>query len=403
MRVLFINPVCGQGSTGRICTGIADLLKSQGHEAYIAYGLGSSDYPNSINISAGRSDYLFHNIMSRLTDSEGLHSTKQTLKLISYIKEIKPDVVHLHTLHGHYLNYVLLLKCLRTQGCPVVLTLHDCWLFTGHCAHFDQFGCEKWKTECHNCEHLEAYPQSFFLDRSRKNFNRKKELLLSLGINLTVVPVSFWLENLVHQSFLKELNIKTIHNGINLNMFHPYVESNRRALLGIPSTNRIVLGVALPWSRYKGLPDFHKLRAALDESYSIIMVGLSEEQKAALPDGIIGICRTDNVQELAEIYSISDVLVNTTYCDNYPTVNLEAMSCGTPVITYRTGGSPEAISVDTGRIVPQGDLDDFVLSIKELLSIDRNTNRENCVNRSKKFFDQNECFGEYVSLYKSLI
>lgn len=397
MKILQINSSCGQGSTGRICTGIADMLKSYGHDAYIAYGHGFSDYPNSLNISGGKRDYLTHNILSRLTDSECLHSTIATKRLLNWIESIKPDIVHLHNLHGHYLNIEILFEYLHLSKIDVVMTLHDCWTFTGHCAHFDQYGCEKWKTECCNCQFLKAYPNSWFVDRSRRNFNMKKKLISQLGNRLTIVPVSYWLEGLVRQSFMKDLKIKTIHNGIDLTQFHPIHNDSLYDKYGVRG-KKIILGVALPWSGYKGLPDFHKLRSMLSDEYAIIMVGLSEQQIAELPKGIAGITRTDSIRELAEIYTMADVLVNTTYCDNYPTVNLEAIACGTPVITYRTGGSPEAIDSETGMVVEQGDIDGIVKSVEAICN-SQILASDCCLKRAKELFDKVKCFSNYLTIY----
>ena len=402
MKILLINSICGQGSTGRICTGIADLLKANGHEAYIAYAHGHSSYADSINISMGKYDYLSHNILSRLTDSEGLHSSKATQKLINHIENIRPDVVHIHTLHGHYINYKKLFEFLRNIRVPIVITLHDCWLFTGHCAHFDQFGCDKWKIECTNCRFLNTYPQSWFADRSQRNYNLKKELLTSIGEHLTLVPVSYWLEGLLKQSFLKRMNIQTIHNGIDLDVFKPTYSSELLKKYKLKD-KKIILGVALPWSNYKGFPDFLKLRTLLNDDYVIVMVGLSEKQMKDIPQGIIGITRTDNLEELAALYTIADVFVNTTYCDNYPTVNLESMACGTPVITYNTGGSPEAVDQNTGIVVPQGNIDELVKSIHRLLEESNIASTEKCRKRALYYFDKNICFQSYMDLYGNLI
>lgn len=398
MKVLLLNSICGSGSTGRICTGIADLLKSQGHEAYIAYGLGHSNYPNSYNISGGRKDYLRHNILSRLTDSEGLHSNAATKRLVNWIEGIKPDVVHVHTLHGHYINYRMLFEYLYESGVKVVMTLHDCWTFTGHCAHFDQYGCEKWKKGCHNCRFLNAYPNSWFLDRSKRNYSLKKKLFTQLGERLTIVPVSYWLEGLVRQSFMKDLKIQTIHNGIDLTQFHPVQNDSLYDKYGVRG-KKIILGVALPWSGYKGLPDFHKMRSMLSDDFSIMMVGLSEQQISELPEGIVGISRTDSIQELAEIYTMADVLVNTTYCDNYPTVNLEAIACGTPVITYRTGGSPESVDEETGLVVEQGNLNSLVEAIQQICQDNSEIISSNCISRANSLFNKEICFKNYVNLY----
>ena len=271
-------------------------------------------------------------------------------------------------------------------------------MFTGHCAHFDQLGCDKWKIECKDCQFLNAYPQSWFVDNSRRNFHLKRILLTSIGKNLTLVPVSYWLEGLLRQSFLKNMNIQTIHNGIDLDVFRPtYNEKllQKYNLMG----KKIIIGVALPWSSYKGFPDFIKLRSLLSNDYAIIMVGLSEKQMNEIPQGIIGITRTNSTKELAELYTIADVLVNTTYCDNYPTVNLEAIACGTPVITYNTGGSSEAVDKNTGCIVEQGDLDELAKCIKVICN-NSDYYRPFCLARSQFLFNKDRCFEEYLDVYK---
>lgn len=401
MRVLIINSVCGKGSTGRICTGIADMLKAHGHEAYIAYGLGHSSYKGSFCISEGKIDYYIHNILSRLTDSEGLHSTKSTKRLLQKIETLKPDIVHLHTLHGHYLNYKLLLKYLRSKDIPVVMTLHDCWAFTGHCAHFMMSGCDKWKYGCQKCSFLNEYPQSWLIDNTRNNYYLKKKLLIDFGEKLYIVPVSYWLEGLVKQSFLKDIKIETIHNGIDLNVFKPTYNNQLFSEYTI-SGKKIVLGVASPWSAYKGFKDFVKMRSLLPEKYVIIMVGVSSEQMKEIPNGIIGIERTDSPQKLAELYTLANVFVNTTYCDNYPTVNLEAIACGTPVITYRTGGSPESIDIHTGDVIEQGDMNGLVESVIRI-SNNSQTYKAACTDKAMKLFDNKKCFEKYLTIYKKIL
>ena len=401
MKVLQINSVCGQGSTGRICTGIADSLKNSGDIPYIAYSLGYSTYPNSIKICHNPIDYPIHNILSKISDSEGLHSIAPTRFLINQICSIQPDIIHLHTLHGHYINYKLLLEYINKIDVPVVLTLHDCWNFTGHCAHFDMYDCNKWKTGCKECKYLSAYPQSYFLDKSSRNFNLKKKLFTQLGDRLTIVPVSYWMENLVRQSFFFQQKIKTIHNGIDLKQFYPITNSKIKEEYRI-SGKYIVLGVAMPWSKYKGFPDFFTLRKILSEDYSIVLIGVSQEQISQLPEGIIGISRIDDIKKLVEFYSIANVLVNTTYCDNYPTVNLESIACGTPVITYNTGGSPEALSEDTGLIVEQGNVNKLGESIQYLCNHLDKFSEYNCLKRAHNYFDKDICFKEYIDLYKTI-
>lgn len=401
MKVLFINPVCGQGSTGRICVGIAEMLRKKNHSAYVAYAHGRSTYLNSFNFSGGKFDYYIHNLLSRITDSEGLHSTFSTKRLIKKIEIIQPDIVHIHTMHGHYLNYKLLLEYLSKKAIPIVMTLHDCWTFTGHCAHFDLRGCKKWQIECQKCEFLDEYPISWFIDRSKQNFNLKKQLFENVKDHLTLVPVSYWMEGLLRKSFLKDFRIQTIHNGIDLSVFKPSDPGDIYKKYKIKG-KKIIIGVALPWSSYKGFSDFIKMRSLLGEEYVIIMVGVSQEQAMMLPDGIIGITRTDSPEELAQLYSIADVLVNTTYCDNYPTVNLESIACGTPVITYLTGGSPEALDENTGAVVNQGDVDALIKCIHDICHSSFNY-KEHCLDKAKSSFDRDKCFENYLEIYNSIL
>ena len=400
MRILQINSVCGQGSTGRICLDIANILEKNGHEAYIAYAFGSSDYPKSFNFSGSMFDYYIHNFLSRLTDSEGQHSKSNTKRLLNWIDSISPNIIHLHTLHGHYINYIMLLDFLIEKKIPIIITLHDCWTFTGRCAHFDMIGCNKWKEGCINCKFLSEYPQSWFIDRARHNFKIKESLFTRLKDRLTIVPVSFWLESFVKESFLKDTKIKTIHNGIDLKQFKPTHNASlmdKYKIIG----DKIILGVASPWSKYKGLDDFYKLRQKLGKEYVIVLVGLSKKQIDNLPKGIIGISRTNNIKQLAELYTIADVLVNPTYCDNYPTVNLESIACGTPVITYNTGGSPEAIDEKTGLVVNQGDINGLAEAIIKIVSTKKSDLSEHCRDRAIHYFDNQVCFLDYLKLYLS--
>ena len=401
MKVLLINSVCGQGSTGRICVGIAEMLRKGGYIAYIAYAHGNSSYLNSFNFSGGKFDYYLHNILSRLTDSEGLHSVFATKRLIKEIESIQPDIVHIHTMHGHYLNYKILLEYLSKKAIPIVMTLHDCWTFTGHCAHFDLRGCKEWQIECNKCEFLEEYPISWFLDRSKRNFNLKKKLFANIKEHLTLVPVSYWMEGLLRKSFLKGYKVHTIHNGIDLSVFKPSDFEDLYEKYKIKG-RKIVLGVALPWSSYKGFSDFIKIRYSLGDEYVILMVGVSQEQAMMLPDGIIGIERTESPEELAKLYSMADVFVNTTYCDNYPTVNLESIACGTPVITYSTGGSPESVDEYTGAVVEQGDVDALVKCIHNICYGSFNY-KEHCLEKALNYFDRDLCFENYLKIYNNLL
>ena len=393
MKVLQINSVCGIRSTGRICTDIADILKENGDECRVAYGRESvPELYNDIAVRIGNNvDVNCHALMSRVFDNTGHGSKNATKKFLKWVDDYNPDVIHLHNLHGYYINLELLFQYLKKVQKPVVWTLHDCWAFTGHCAHFDIVGCNKWKNEgCYNCPQKKRYPVSIFFDRSKKNFLEKKQLFLGLN-DMTIVTPSQWLADLVKQSFLGIYPVKVIHNGIDLNVFKPTHSGDFREKYGLQD-KKILLGVASSWSKTKGLYDFEKINQIKAEDEVVVLVGLKQEQLDTLPDGIIGITRTNNVQELAEIYTTADVFLNPTYVDSYPTVNLEAQACGTPVVTYKTGGSVESVLKDF--IVPQGDVEALLSRGRECIESPR------IVDNS--MFSKSICYNQYVKLYRKI-
>lgn len=358
MKVLMINVVCGIKSTGRICTDLADALQAQGHEVRIAYG--RERVPKAYEKIAYRIgtdfDVNMHAVKARAMDGCGFGSRLATKRFLEWMERYDPDVIHLHNLHGYYINIELLFNYLRTCGKKIIWTLHDCWAFTGHAAYCEAANCEKWAEGCSNCPKTHEYPNSI-LDRSRENWEKKRALMDGIP-NLQIVTPSEWLAGLVRRSFLGQYPVSVIYNGIDTGVFYP-TDNGLRAELGLEDC-RVILGVASVWDSRKGLQDFLKLYDRIDRSKNrIVLVGLSQEQIGALPEGILGIARTDSVAQMAELYSLADVFVNPTYEDNYPTTNLEAIACGTPVITYRTGGSPESAQL-YGAVVEQGDVEGIV-------------------------------------------
>ena len=389
MKVLQLNTTYNIGSTGRIMAGIDKILVDAGIDSYCAFGYGSHVDDHHYKI-INTIDSKLHNVQSRLNDSQGLHSTYKTKKFVKYIEKVNPDIVHLHNLHGNYLDYQVLFEYLQRSSCKVVWTLHDCWAFTGHCAYFDMARCEKWKSECRDCPQSKCYPPAI-KDNSLYNFNIRKKLFTSLGTRLTMVPVSDWLAGLLKKSFFSRNKIVTIHNGINLSYFRHYE---------ISTDKPYILGVASPWDKRKGLEDFVRLREILDPSIGITLVGLKPNQIASLPVGIKGIEKTNNVEELAKMYSAASVFVNTTYEDNYPTVNLESIACGTPVITYRTGGSPESVKEGCGLTISQGNIKELAKAIGNVIG--EKLPPEKLVLFAKAHFDESECFRSYLKLYNTI-
>lgn len=405
MKIVQINSVLNWGSTGKIAEQIGVCIQESGNTSYIVYGrdkgpLNTKSTPVKTSYSL---DVYCHKIRSLLFDGQGLGSKYSTKKLIIKLKQIQPDIIHLHNIHGYYLNYPLLFDYLRSSNIPVVWTMHDCWGFTGHCTYFDMVNCEKWKSVCHNCSNLCDYPKSFF-DNSKRNYEKKKKIFTSLN-NITMVPVSIWLGDLISQSFLGKYPIEVIHNGIDLSVFR-IKENNLRSQLNLDG-KIVVLGVSSNgFSGRKGLTDFHKLANELPSIYQIIMIGLSEEEMKSLPQNIIGLKRTTNVEELVDYYNLSDVFINPTYSDNFPTTNIEALACGTPVITYNTGGSPEAIDDFTGYVVQKGNIGDLKNAI-EIIGSEfgkiKEQRQEYCRKRAVEHFNKNERFNDYVKLYQRIL
>lgn len=343
-----INVVCGIRSTGRICTDLATALEAQGHEVKIAYGRGQvPEQFQKYAVRVGNDfDVVLHGVRARLLDGAGFGSRYATEKFIKWVKEYDPDVIHLHNIHGYYINIEILFEYLRHCGKKIIWTLHDCWAFTGHCVYCQMDKCKKWIGGCYECTATHEYPKAFF-DASHKNWEKKKKIFTEIPNMKTVTP-SKWLKDKVKQSFLCEYKIQVINNGIDINTFKP-TESNIKDRYNI-TNKKIILGVAAIWDRRKGLDDFIILSNSIPNEYIIVLIGLSKKQLSNLPSNILGIMHTNNVKELAEWYSAAELFINPTYEDNYPTTNLESISCGTPVITYKTGGSPES-AVMFGKVV----------------------------------------------------
>lgn len=393
MKVLMINSVSGIRSTGRICTDIAEVLIQQGHECKIAYG--REDVPKKYrNISVRIGDEFgvkLHGLRSRIFDDTGFGSRRATERFIAWVKEYNPDVIHLHNLHGYYLNIEVLFKYLETADKPVIWTLHDCWAFTGHCTYFDFVGCDKWQTHCKNCPNKKDYPKSILFDRSYKNYDDKKHLFTSVK-NMTIVTPSRWLAGLVKQSFLREYPVQVIYNGIDLAVFKP-TPSDFRQRYHLED-KQVILAVASIWDKRKGYGDLLKLVKFLEENQRLVIVGVSNKQQKTLPSNVIGILRTNSPKELAQIYTAADVFVNPTYEETFGMVNIEALACGTPVITYNTGGSPESIDSKTGIVLDRKSINELSAAV----NISKSIKPEQCINRSK-LFDEFICSAKYAKLY----
>lgn len=392
MIIAQINATCGVGSTGKICVSVSELLSKSGIENYIFYSAGSSDYPLGIKYS-NETAVKFQTLVSRIFGNYGFESKGITKKLINELEKIKPDIIHIHNIHSHNCNLKMLFSHIRKNSIKVYWTFHDCWAFTGYCPYFDMIGCDKWRTGCRSCPQRKQY--SWFFDRSAYLYNKKMAAIK--GVGLTIITPSKWLADLVKKSFLKDFPVKVINNGIDLNIFKP-TESGFREKYALEN-KYIVLGVAFGWGKRKGLDVFIELANRLDkEKYKIVLVGTDDSVDKLLSDNIISIHRTQNQTELAAIYTTADVFANPTREENYPTVNMEAVACGTPVVTFNTGGSPEMLDETCGAVVAKDDTDAMYNEIIRICET-KPYSKDDCLKRAEGF-DKNEKFREYIRLYE---
>jgi len=400
-KLLLIGSSLNYGSPGKITENLGLLAQKDGWDVYQAHGVKYTN-PSKLKTRPVSSPFgeKIHVAYSLLLDAHGLASTCETKKLVRWIDEIKPDVIHLHNLHGYYLNYKVLFDYFATLETPIVWTLHDFWPITGHCAHFDYAGCDKWKTECGHCPQRGTYPKSLFLDRSQRNFKMKKRAFTSVQ-NMIITPVSIWVGNLVAESFLGKYPIRPIYNGIDTEVFKP-TENDLRKQLGVEG-KFVLVGVAAPWYPLKGLNDYYELSTHLPSECQIIMIGLKTEQIRDLPKGIIGIERTQNQKELAEYYSMADVVLNLSYQETFGMTTVEGLSCGTPGIVYNRTASPELVTPGTGRVVMAGDIEGLVNAIDEIRLLGKSSFSIACRNRAVMCFNKDKQFGEYIKLYDKII
>ena len=386
MKVLMINSVCGIRSTGRICTDIAEELERQGHEVKIAYGRETvpekyRKYAVRIGTDLG---VKLHGIKTRLFDRHGFGSVRATKKFIKWVKEYDPDVIHLHNLHGYYINIKVLFEYLKICNKKIVWTLHDCWAFTGHCTYFDYAECSRWKTQCYNCPQKKEYPATACIDNAKHNFEKKKLLFTDVP-NMTIVTVSEWLADIVKQSFLKCYQIKTIGNWVNHDVFKP-IKSDILEKHGI-SDKKVILGVASFWSHRKGLHNFIELSHMISDEYRIVLIGVNDVQIASLPENVIGIKATNSIEELAKWYSAAYVFVNPSVEETFGLVTIESMACGSPVIVFNKTAVPEVVTSDCGIICKENN----TTTIKNEIYRLKEYSSEDCVNASKRYLKEAQC------------
>lgn len=394
MKLVQINVTCGVGSTGKICVAISKLVSMSGVENYILYSSGKSDFINGVKYTK-RFEIKCQALKAKLFGNYGFQSKVATKRLINELDKINPDIVHLHNLHAHNVHLEVLFTYFKSKKIKIFWTFHDCWAFTGYCPHYDMIGCNKWKDNCGSCSERTHY--SWFFDCSKSLYEKKK--LLFSDLDLTIITPSKWLAEQVKQSFLKDYPVKVINNGIDLSTFTPK-ESDFKEKYAIEN-KFVVLGVAFGWGKRKGLDVFIELSKRLSEKFQIVLVGTDDKVDKQLPSNIISIHRTANQAELAEIYTAADLFVNPTREENFPTVNIESLACGTPVLTYRTGGSPEMLDENSGWVVDRNDEEALYNAIVEIERT-RPFSAENCRKQAEKF-SNNEKYKEYVELYNKSI
>lgn len=398
MKVVQINAVYDNGGTGHIVQGIQQCARAAGIECIAAYSQGTAKDSKAFHFG-GALEQKFHALFSRLFGLQGYFSFWGTHQLLKKLDEVKPDIVHLHNLHSNNIHLNMLLDYLAKHDIVTILTLHDCWLFTGKCCYFTMIQCEKWKKECGGCPNLKEGNRSYFADRTKKVL-RDKASRFSKIQHLAVVGVSDWITNLARESpVLCDAELfRTIHNGINTNIFYPR-KTDLKQKLGLQD-KFVALGVAMEMDKRKGYDDFMELSKILPSDVCLVLVGLSEKQIKTLPDGIVGMKRIMDKDTLTEMYSIADAFVNPTHEEAFGLVNAEALACGTPVITYRTGGCTEIVDESCGLIVECGDVSGMCAAIKKVKN-EKPFSSESCTARAQ-YFNQMDRYHDYVNLYKEM-
>jgi len=399
--LLQITSEVNMGSVGRIAEEIGQLAIQNGWHSYIAYGRNENSSQSNL-IKIGTSfDIKIHGVQTRLFDRHGLASRNSTKRLIEQIKVVNPDVIHLHILHGYYINIKVFFNYLANTNIPVVWTLHDCWPFTGHCAYFDYINCKKWKSGCFNCPLKRDYPASLLIDRSRKNYYLKKTLFNSIE-NMQIVTVSKWLKNMVAESFLNNISTQVIYNGIDINVFTPTIYEDTRKKYSIEE-KFVILGVANVWSFRKGFSDFIELSKHLSSNDIIILVGLSTNQIKQLPNNIIGLTKTEDQQELVDLYAAADLFLNLSAEETFGLTTTEALSCGTPAVVYNATAIPEVVDFDTGIIIQKNNINGLIDAIEIVRKKGKDFYSTACRTRVVKYFNKNDRYSEYIDLYKKMI
>lgn len=395
-KLLQINSVVNTGSTGRIAEQLGQLAMAQGWESYIAYGREARESKSTLIKIGGALSVNLHALASKFIDCHGLCSKWATHTFLKQLYELKPDVVHLHNIHGYYINYPMLLKYLKEKNIPTVITMHDFWLMTGHCGYINKT-CDRWKTGCGSCPRLDQYPAAR-IDKTKRNWNLKAELFADMP-NVTLVPVSYWLGRYAEQSLLKNVRQHVIYNGIDTDVFKPY--EGEPCVQGVDWSKFTIMAIATRWTGANGYDDVMQLASLLPADCQIVMVGLDDDQMKSLPKNIIGFKKTESFKQLQELYTKSDVIFNPNREVTFGLVTAEAMACGTPAIVLRDTAGEELVDGQTGYVV------DSVEEVCSLIPIIRDADKGSvataCRSRVIELFKVDKQFQKYIELYNTLI
>lgn len=392
-----INVTANSGSTGRIAEQINMMAGKSGWKTYLAYGRDVQPCQSELIHIGNMLQVYEHYAEHRLFDNDGLASRLATRQLIGKIMEIKPDVIHLHNIHDHWLNYRILFDYLNTLDTPIVWTQHDCWSFTGFCGHYTMMNCDKWRTTCDSCP-----MKKHRFEKTRKHFLLKKELF-SATKNMVLIPVSHWLESQLKESFLKHHPIRPILNGVDIDVFHPIDSILVRKKYGI-SDSPYIVACATSWSIRKGLKDYIALSKIIDKGVKIVLVGLSEKQIEQIsPYGIVCIPRTESVLELAALYSGAEIVMNLSYEETFGLTTVEGFACGTPSIVYNSTASPELITSETGIVVAPGDIEAVSSAVGQIMKVGKKNFSSACRMRAETNYNKNDRYNDYVNLYEELM
>ena len=399
MKVLMINSVSGYGSTGSICVDIAEELEKQGHECFIAYGQVKKGYPKVYKIGTVLENHL-HNIGSRVFGKQGYFTKSGTKKLVKFIKDYDPDIIHLHNLHGNYLNLEILFDFFLKIQKPIVWTLHDCWAFTGKCAHYTNVSCYKWKNECNSCPQVHQYPASLFLDRSKTMFYDKKKWFNYIK-KTSIITVSNWLNEQLGESFLKFHKNETIYNWVDHETFTLNFETSFIEGLGLDIKKFTVLLVSASWySNDNKTDDAINLADKLGSNYQVVLVG-NLKIKRNIPKNIITIPYVDGKSELAQLYAFSNVYVHLSTEDTFGLVIAEALSCGTPAIVYNSTACPEIIDESCGFVTEIRNIDQIVDCIDLVQKNGKQFYSDNARKRVVENFDIKRNIRATIDVYKN--